>query len=184
MQGSFKLGRLFGIEVRIHATWILAFVVVSWGLASLVLAAIFWALGRAIGPLPGLGALLGSPRFVATTSPVVALIGYLAFANLALGVFNLLPAFPLDGGRVRRSIVWQATGNYERATSAAAILGQGLAFALIAFGIVRVVTGDFGGIWTAFIGWFLSRAAGATRREQTIRTATHEPPTTRPSVAW
>jgi Zn-dependent protease len=265
MQGSFKLARLFGIDVRVHATWILAFVVVSWGLASgyfrflvprqafgtalelggvaavllfasvlvhefshslvaralglrvrditlfifggvsniggearsprdeflisfvgpltsLVLAALFWALGQVIGPLPGLGALLGSPRFVTTTSPVAALVGYLAFANLALGVFNLLPAFPLDGGRVLRSIVWRTTGNFERATSVAAILGQGLAFVLIALGIVRVVTGDFGGVWTAFIGWFLSQAAGATRRE--LKIAPHEPPTARPSVAW
>ena len=95
-----------------------------------------------------------------------AVTTYLAFANLALGIFNLVPGFPLDGGRVLRSIIWAVTGNRVLATRVAAYLGQAVAFGLILWGVARVLSGDVtGGLWIAFTGWFLSSGAMAARDE-------------------
>ena len=83
--------------------------------------------------------------------------------NLTILVFNLLPAFPLDGGRIARAIVWKLTGDRERATSFAARLGQGFAFLFIALGVFLALTGAvFFGIWLAVIGWMLGQSARAT----------------------
>ncbi|MDQ3810474.1 MAG: site-2 protease family protein [Chloroflexota bacterium] len=123
-------------------------------LSSFVLAAVFWALEQPLSP----------------SSPVGALFGYLAFVNLMLGVFNLVPGFPLDGGRVLRSIVWAVTGSLRRATAIASFAGQGIGFLLIFWGLSRIFAGDFlGGLWTAFIGWFLNNAAEGTRQQQAVR---------------
>jgi len=89
--------------------------------------------------------------------------------NLLLGLFNMVPAFPLDGGRVFRSILWGATRRLDRATHIAALVGQGFGFLMIGLGLVRLVLGDpAGGVWTIFIGWFLSQAAGAARRDRQL----------------
>ena len=253
-QSSFSLGRIFGIEVRIHATWLLAFLFVTWGLAggyfrfvaprqglgtplllgaisalllfgsvlvhefshslvararglrvrditlfifggvsnlggearsardeflvavvgpltSFALAGVFWLAAQALGATPGLGLLFGSARGLPPLSPPGAVLSYLAIVNVALGAFNLLPAFPLDGGRVFRSILWGATHRYARATAIATAVGQVFGFVLAGLGLVRLVLfGDLaGGMWTMFIGWFLSQGAGASRREQTLR---------------
>jgi CBS domain-containing protein len=94
--------------------------------------------------------------------PLLALAKYLAYINLALVVFNLIPGYPLDGGRVFRAIVWAITGNMRRATFIAANVGRFFAFLLIFVGIWQMFTGNFGGgIWIAFIGWFLDNAASA-----------------------
>jgi Zn-dependent protease/CBS domain-containing protein len=122
--------------------------------SSLVLAAVFWAAGRAAG-LDG--------------TPLGAFLGYLAFINLILALFNLVPGFPLDGGRVLRSIVWATTGSLRRATQVASYLGQGFGFVLIFWGVSRLFGGDvFGGLWTAFIGWFLNSAAESERQQQAL----------------
>lgn len=98
----------------------------------------------------------GSSRLVAAT------LDYLGIANLLLGAFNLIPGFPLDGGRVLRSIIWKATGSLRTATRWAAYVGQGFAYLLILFGIWLFFTGDIiGGLWAGFIGWFLLQAAQA-----------------------
>lgn len=95
-----------------------------------------------------------------TRSPVAAILNYLAIANILLGVFNLIPGFPLDGGRVLRSIVWKITGNLRRATRIAAGVGQFVAFLFILVGIWIFFGGNIiGGIWIGFIGWFLLNAA-------------------------
>jgi predicted transcriptional regulator len=97
-------------------------------------------------------------------------LNYLASINLLLGVFNLLPAFPLDGGRVFRSILWGVTHRFDRATTIAATVGQGFGYLMIGLGVVRMVFGDFGGgVWTIFLGWFLSQAAGASRQDRQLR---------------
>jgi len=101
-----------------------------------------------------LGALaLGSRSAVGLAS------GYLAWANGALAIFNLVPAYPLDGGKVLHSLIWRATGDRLRATRIAVAIGQTIAFAMVAFGILTSFTVNFfSGLWTALIGWFLFQA--------------------------
>jgi Zn-dependent protease/CBS domain-containing protein len=104
------------------------------------------------------------------TSPLAAMLNYLALINLILAVFNLLPGFPLDGGRVLRSIIWGATGDLVKATNIAGRIGQILGWALIGVGIYFIFfVSIVSGLWMAFIGWFLSGAASASRREATVR---------------
>ncbi|MGM0366839.1 MAG: site-2 protease family protein [Actinomycetota bacterium] len=91
---------------------------------------------------------------------------YLAMINVVLGVFNLLPGFPLDGGRVLRSIVWKVTDNLRRATYIAMISGRVIGFMLVGLGILFIFMGNFmGGIWFAFIGWFLQSSAYNSYRQ-------------------
>jgi Zn-dependent protease/CBS domain-containing protein len=94
-----------------------------------------------------------------------AIAYYLAFGNLILGAFNLVPGFPLDGGRVLRAIVWALSGSLRTATNIASYTGQAIALGLVAVGVWSMVNGDlYGGLWTAAIGWFLNGAAEQTRR--------------------
>lgn len=238
IEGSFRLGRIAGIPIGIHYTWLVAFFLIAWtlgfqfremlpgqtmltyvimgGIASLglfasvllhelahsfvalgfglpvhsitlfifggvsqigseaeepkhefliavvgpvtsfVLAGVFWAITQ-VAPLPG--------------GPVLTIIAYLALINLLLGVFNLLPGFPLDGGRVLRSIVWGLTNSLVKGTNVASIVGQVFAWLLIGWGVWRIfVDGDIiGGLWTGFIGWFLNSGAEASRRQVQVR---------------
>jgi Zn-dependent protease/CBS domain-containing protein len=97
---------------------------------------------------------------VGFSEPVAAVLTYLGVANVLLGLFNLIPGFPLDGGRVLRSIIWRVTGNLRLATRWAARVGQVVAFLFILWGIWQVFSGNlFGGIWIGFVGWFLLTAA-------------------------
>ncbi len=94
--------------------------------------------------------------------PLLGLAKYLAYINLALVVFNLIPGFPLDGGRVFRAILWAVTKNMRRATLIAANVGRFFGFLFIFVGVLQVFSGNIGGgLWTAFIGWFLDNAASA-----------------------
>ena len=113
-------------------------------LVSLLLAVLFYA----VQPL------------VAGMEPLVGLAKYLAYINLALVLFNLIPGYPLDGGRVFRAIVWAITKNMRRATLIAAKIGRFFAFMFIFAGVWQMFRGDFGGgLWIAIIGWFLDNAA-------------------------
>jgi Zn-dependent protease len=95
-----------------------------------------------------------------TTSAVVAILAWVASINLFLFAFNLVPGFPLDGGRIARSIAWKITGDRLRATRIAANLGRFFAYLLIALGVAALLAGDaFSGIWTAVLGWFLLQSA-------------------------
>jgi len=87
------------------------------------------------------------------------LCAYLSYINLALAVFNMLPGFPMDGGRVLRSIVWMARKDFLQATRIATIVGACVLGCLIAFGIYTVMLGDFGGLMLIFIGFYLISAA-------------------------
>lgn len=239
MKGSFRLGRVAGIEIGVHYTWLFAFALITWSLAngffpaqypewrggtywitgtvaSLLLFAsvllhelghslvarwlgypvesitlfIFGGVSKikgeasaprhefwiaAVGPGTSLGLALlfwvVLRIFTFESSPVGAVVSYLALINLLVGLFNLIPGFPLDGGRVLRSIVWRATRSVDRATRTAAIVGQAFGWALIAFGIYQAVFADnlLGGVWMALIGWFLNNAAEASRRESVTR---------------
>ena len=254
MTGSFRIGSVAGIDLRIHYTWLFALVLVSWSLADGFFPAAFpsfdpitdWLLGivsalllfasvlihelshsvmamkrglavhsitlfifggvsaiagepraakdefaiSVVGPLTslalsacfwGLGLALGT-----SDTPAAAVTLYLAFINLALGIFNLVPGFPLDGGRVLRSVLWGATHNFRRATKIATYVGQAFGFLLIGWGLLRLLSGDFlGGMWTAFLGWFLNSAAEATRHTElmTPRSLTSVPAETTLSSA-
>jgi hypothetical protein len=95
-------------------------------------------------------------------TPMTAVLGWLGFINLALAAFNLIPGFPLDGGRILRAIAWRVTHSQEKGTRIAARTGMVFAFLFILLGLFRLLTGgDLGGLWLAFIGWFLLDAAQA-----------------------
>jgi len=96
-------------------------------------------------------------------SPPAAMLGWLGVINIALAVFNMIPGFPLDGGRVLRAVVWWITGSASRATRVATTIGQLIAFAFIIIGLFRFFNGaGFAGLWLTFIGWFLLDAARST----------------------
>jgi len=97
-------------------------------------------------------------------SPLVAMLGWLAYINFMLGAFNLVPAYPLDGGRVFRAAAWWVTHSIERATRIASFVGQVFGFLFILAGLWQFFHGQgFGGLWIAFIGWFLLDAARSSR---------------------
>src|SRR3989449_6877065 len=117
-----------------------------------------------VGPLTSL--VIGAICFLlqvplrGTNSPLEEILFYLAVTNILLGLFNLIPAFPLDGGRVLRSIIWKITGSMRQATRAASITGQVIAYLFILLGIWLFFTGSIlDGIWLGFIGWFLLSSA-------------------------
>jgi len=93
-------------------------------------------------------------------TPLLSMLMWLGYINIMLAIFNMVPGFPLDGGRVLRAIAWWITGNANRATTIASRLGQLVAFGFIIFGIARFFGGaGIGGLWIAFIGWFLLSAS-------------------------
>ena len=97
---------------------------------------------------------------------VKAVLEYLSSINLLLGIFNLLPGFPLDGGRVLRAIVWRRTKDFARATVIATSVSRAVAMLLIVGGILLAFGGaGFEGIWIAFIGWYIESAAGNTQAQ-------------------
>ena len=155
---------LFGGVAQIGAeppSAIAEFFIASAGpLVSLILAILFYA----VQPL------------VAGIEPLLGLAKYLAYINLALVLFNLIPGYPLDGGRVFRAIVWAATGNMRRATLIAANVGRFFAFLFIFFGVWQMLNGNLtGGLWIAFIGWFLDTAASAQVQQVMVQSLASGP---------
>jgi len=105
----------------------------------------------------------------ASVAPFAALATYLAYINGTLGLFNLIPGFPLDGGRVFRAILWRVTRSFRRATEIAAVAGHFFAWLFIFWGVWQALGGNFvGGLWIAFIGWFLESAATASVQQMTL----------------
>jgi Zn-dependent protease/CBS domain-containing protein len=129
-------------------------------LTSLVLGVLFFLAAAAVGggAHPGL---------------VPATLNWLGYINIVLGVFNLIPAFPLDGGRLLQSLIWLRSGDRQRATSIAARIGMVFAYLLIALGLASFLfAGNLvGGIWSVFLGWFLLSAARAEEAGGLIRQA-------------
>ncbi len=119
-------------------------------LTSLVIGVICLAIARLLSPTPS----------AESGSPVTAVLFWLGSINIALAAFNMIPGYPLDGGRVLRSVAWWITGKMDRATRIASRVGQGVAFLFILYGLYRFFVGEnFGGLWLAFIGWFLLDAS-------------------------
>jgi Zn-dependent protease/CBS domain-containing protein len=118
----------------------------------------------------GLAAVFGLLTFVVRPlTPLLALAKYLAYINGVLGLFNLIPGFPLDGGRVLRAIVWAVTHNLHRATLIAAGVGRAIAFLFILVGVWLALSGNLiNGLWIAFIGWFLENAASGQAQQQSL----------------
>ena len=236
MSGSFRLGHIAGIEIRVNYTWFLALIIITWSLAdgifpstwnpvtlwsiailtslllfvsvvvhelahSLVAKArgigvrsitlfIFGGVSNIedepakpmvefqvaiVGPLTSIvlaGIFWGLALLMKQTgNPVLQMLSYLAIINAILAGFNLLPGFPLDGGRVLRSIVWGATKSLPKATKVATTAGQILGWGFIAVGLYFIFSsGDFmDGLWIALIGWLLIGAASVSKRQVMIK---------------
>ncbi len=140
-------------------------------LTSIALGVIFYLIARVsysqiTHPMTGL----------AGVSPLTAISVWLGYINIILGIFNLIPAFPMDGGRVLRSIIWAATHNLRVATRWASRTGQGIGWLFIVGGLFLIFggsipffgTGFVGGVWLAFIGWFLHSAAQASYQQLVV----------------
>jgi Zn-dependent protease len=151
--GVAKLGREStspGVEFRIAA---------AGPLVTLVIAAVCFALGSAISSSSD---VLNSSQFESdVTGSTTAVLGYLTSINVLLLGFNLIPAFPLDGGRIARAIAWKLTGDRNRATRFAAMLGRLGGYAMVGLGAYLWLAADQAvtGIWLGFIGFFLASAA-------------------------
>jgi Zn-dependent protease/CBS domain-containing protein len=132
-----------------------------------------------VGPLTSL--LLGAVFLLAAavvggganSALLSASLAWLGYINILLGVFNLLPAFPLDGGRILQSLIWRGTGDRLRATRIAARIGMAFAFLFIAYGLITFFAAGsvIGGVWAVFLGWFLLSAARAEEAGGLIRQA-------------
>jgi len=118
-----------------------------------------------------LGAIfLGLRPVFASVPSLLALAKYMGWINLGLGAFNLLPAFPLDGGRVFRALIWAISGNFRRATSVAVFSGRFFGYLMIFLGVWQAIAGNFfNGMWTAFIGWYLESAAASQVQDQKVK---------------
>jgi Zn-dependent protease/CBS domain-containing protein len=234
---SVRIGRIFGIDIKLDYSWFLVLVLTTWSLAGQYFpdmypgwsSLMYWVLGLAtaslffasvlahelahsvisqesgvpvrditlfifggaaqiseepktarnefwmaiVGPLTSLvvAGLFGVLWLIGrSVSPYLqALSLWLAGINVSLGLFNLIPGFPLDGGRVFRAIVWAVTGNLRRATQIATGLGRLVAYGFILFGAFEIFSGSFfNGLWLAFIGWFLENAATVSYRRMAL----------------
>jgi Zn-dependent protease/CBS domain-containing protein len=158
-------GGVSNIETEPQSAWV-EFIMAGAGPASsLVLGGVFIGLSLAVGG-PG-----------SSTSPLKGVLFYLGYINISLGIFNIIPGFPLDGGRVFRSIIWGITKNLHKATTIAGNVGRFFGWAMILYGITNFfgisiggLQGNFiNGIWFVFIGWFLISAADSAMREESLQ---------------
>jgi len=127
-----------------------------------------------VGPLASVAIasiFLGASFLLSNSLATVA--QWLAYINGLMAIFNLIPGFPLDGGRILRAIVWLRTDNYMRGTRIATLSGRVIGYVFIAGGIIFMfVTGEWiGGLWLAFIGWFLETAASISYRQASFHDA-------------
>jgi Zn-dependent protease/CBS domain-containing protein len=131
-------------------------IAVAGPIASFVLAALFWIIAKLIQGT--------------ATELIVAVFDYLAWINIILGAFNLVPGYPLDGGRIFRAIVWWRTGSVTKATKWASDIGKGFAWALMILGIFQIFAGSLiGGLWLILIGMFLKGIATSGYQETVMR---------------
>ena len=242
MGGAFNLGKVFGIQLRLHYSWFIIFAFLTIALAGpdwsswfswiigVITCLLFFAsviahelahslIGRANGipvksitlfifggiaqmtreaPRPNaelkmaaagpacsavIGGLFSLILFFnpCMSAPIARMVWWLMIMNFALATFNMIPGFPLDGGRIFRSVLWRFTGDYKRSTRIATRVGEGVGYFFIGGGIAIAVLplfglslfglSWFGGLWIAFIGWFLKNAASTSYRQAQWREA-------------
>jgi Zn-dependent protease/predicted transcriptional regulator len=242
---SLTLGKIFGIEIRLHYTWFIVFIFITWSLATGSLpqqypgltVIVYWIIGAIsaiilfvsvlfhelchsyvairnglpvpnitlfifggvsqiaeepktpslefrmafVGPLSSfaLAAVLGAGWLVAMVlnlgAVIIAPLNYGFLINLLLGGFNLLPAFPLDGGRVLRAKLWSWKNDLIVATKISTKVGDAFAYGLVFIGFFIVIQGEWiSGLWLVFIGWFLKNGADASLRETIVSQALSE----------
>jgi Zn-dependent protease/CBS domain-containing protein len=244
MGSSLRIGRIGGVAIELHLSWLVIGFLVAYSLAAVQLPAMYtgwsagayWAVGivtsilflvsvlihelshallarrfglpvatitlfvfggaanlgeepktpreealiAAVGPLSSLllGGILWVIDIFVAQEQLAATIGWLAFINLSLGIFNLVPGFPMDGGRILRALLWRLRGDRFKATRNAAGVGRLVGYLIVAVGVLIALApgGLVAGIWLALIGWFLSTAAestvaqmGVQRRLQGVR---------------
>lgn len=146
----FALGGVSQIETEAPDAKSEFWIAIVGPLTSFVIGVILIAIARALGWTLANDAV----------NPVGAVLGWLGYINLLLAVFNMIPGFPLDGGRVLRSIIWWINKKPVKSTKIAAQIGQVVAVLFIVYGLFRFFVGaNFGGLWLALIGWFLLDAA-------------------------
>ena len=132
-------------------------IAVAGPLTSIILGVIFWGLWYLLPP---------------SLDVIAAVSFWLGWINILLALFNLVPGFPLDGGRVLRSVIWWRTGDLRKATRLASNIGRGIGFLIIFGGVWLVFTGDwFSGIWLGLIGWFLASAAASSYHQMVLQQA-------------
>jgi Zn-dependent protease/CBS domain-containing protein len=160
----FLFGGVAELEGEPPSAWSEFVVAIAGPAVSAVLAAGFFLADVAVSGIPG-------------SLPWELVLGYLARINLAVLVFNLVPAFPLDGGRVLRAALWGAIGSLRRATAYAAMAGRGFAYVLIGLGVLLFIRGEIiPGVWLALLGMFLANAARASYENVLIRQALENEP--------
>jgi Zn-dependent protease/predicted transcriptional regulator len=151
------------------------FITIVGPLTSLFLGALFLVIGA--GGYVTSEVTMNPSSLLARLQPMNTILAWLGSINIVVGFFNLIPAFPLDGGRIVRSLIWAVTKNLSTSTRLAALLGQGVGWTMIVSGIVMVLglrvpffgTGVFNGIWLVFIGWFLRNAASAGYKHTVVQ---------------
>ncbi len=239
MNESIRIGRIIGIQIRIHYSWFIIFGIVTISLATAYfpgeyksenpllywIPAFFTALilfgsvlihelahsylairngieirGINLFIFGGVAELTGEPKTamaelkIAAAGPITSIVigflfllietffgswmgieilstlRYLSFINFALAIFNLVPGFPLDGGRLLRAILWKRSGDIKAATKTASRFGQGFAYILIFFGVFQAFSGRFlSGLWMVFIGFFLEQASKSSYQQLLLR---------------
>lgn len=147
----FALGGVSQIETEASEAKTEFWIAIAGPITSLVIGVVLLIIARLAGWRFG----------VEPSGPVVAVLLWLGYINIALAAFNMIPGYPLDGGRVLRALIWAVSHNADRSTRLASQVGQTVAFIVILLGLFQFFTehGNFGGLWLAFIGWFLLDAA-------------------------
>jgi Zn-dependent protease len=171
--GHSVVARRHGVEIEEIDLWLLGGVARMKGYPKTAGDELRFALaGPAVTLAIALGFGVAAAALPSSTPDALrAVVEYQLFINAAILVFNLLPAFPLDGGRVARALIWMRSGDLQRATAAAATIGRGFGFAMVGLGVFGAAAGAIGGIWLAVVGVFVIVAAKAEEGGLRIRTA-------------